>query len=220
MMSDTVTQIVEYLLAAWDRPFRLTTVGQAVAALGLPAEPVLRRRVADHLAAQPELHPTLARWGYRALALDATERRVARALRRDTTPEPTAAALATSLGLSIERVDAAVASLRHVGLVHGSDAAADVRHADGPPIRLVEDAERLAGPLGFNCHTLTLGTGEVFDVPCARDVLLFAATRRFGPYLRLDTACAVCAAPIAATFADANLTAVEPPGVWYARGGT
>lgn len=55
-------RVIAALIMSWGQVFRLTTIDQACAALGVAARWPTRRAVADRLAAAPGLSPVLRRW--------------------------------------------------------------------------------------------------------------------------------------------------------------
>src|SRR5688500_5626144 len=77
--------IVSHLRERWDHLFRLTTVEQAMAALGLPPDDNLRLAVGDRLRAQPDIHQALVRWGPLTFILTEQEKLLARRLVRQGT---------------------------------------------------------------------------------------------------------------------------------------
>ena len=133
--------VVEYLIVAWRRVFRLMTAGQAMAALGLAPDPQVRARVADRLAAAPERSPIIRRWGVPALVLTGEEKLLGRALER-TGQSCTAEALARQTGVAVPVVRERLALLIHCGLV--ADNAGGYRLADG--------WARCLGPLSWTFH--------------------------------------------------------------------
>lgn len=215
-----VDALLDHLRRRWDHLFRLTTVEQAMRALGLPLDARLRRAVADHLAARPEIHPVVRRWGYRTLVLNASEKLLARRLSLQPAAAWNEAAAALDLQVSPARLRAALAMLGHVGFLEpGREAESRASPVARSPSLVPAWAQR-AGPRGFAYHTVRLADGEEFDVPCARDVLLLVAGRHPWETVRLADACGHCPRRIAVRFERARVAAAAPGTVGFFRGGT
>jgi len=154
--------VLTYLRTRWDQLFHLTTVAQALAALGRTEDDASRLRVGDYLLAHPAVHPVVARWGARTLILTEDEKLLGRYLAHQAAngrgQVPVAAAVA-----AIQRAPAEVARglavLRHVGLIDYQPVGHAIAYTLAPNWR------ELAGPLGFTFHTVTLQSSERFNVP-------------------------------------------------------
>ena len=214
----TVDAILGWLERDWDRVLRLTSVEQAQAALGLARDPAVRRRVGARLAAEPDRHPVVRRWGFRALTLSAAEKRLALWLARLGGPgQATVAEAAAALGWPAREVHDAARLLAWARLLDG-----DGPDPTGPDAawRLVPDHADLIGPQGLAVHAVRLEAGDWFSVPCARDVLLLVAVRYPDRRVVADDLCPVCATPIRVTFDRGQVVAASPAGTVYLRGGT
>ncbi len=208
-----VERIVAHLAVVWERVFRLTTIEQAMAALGLPPHRALRLRVAEHLAARVELYPTLRRWGHVRFALSRSELRLGLLLAASPGLSPDAAA--HRLGVPTATVRRALPALRRLGLLE--PAPSDAPYGDAG-LLLAADHRQHLGPLGFAAHQVTLADGERFDVPCVRDALLLARYRYARERVMLETHCPGSARPIGLGIERGEIVAVEPPGARYVCG--
>ncbi len=158
LLTDEEKRVVAFLLEQWERPFRITTIQQALDALGLSHHPETRLRVGSYLAAHPGIHPKVERWGAVPFILTEDEKLLARAIwhdwRRSGTRRPVEE-LARLLGRPVHRVEAGLRVLGEVGLLRLHPGTYSV----------AGDLEERAGGLGFNFHTVVLESGERFNVP-------------------------------------------------------
>ena len=203
-----VERVVAHLVASWRRVFRLTTIDQALVALGVAPSWELRRAVADRLTAEPELSPVLRRWGVATFALSNDERLLGRELAR-AGGSIALVDLGERLGLAVSAVRERLRMLDHLGVV----ALVDDRVAFAP-----DHAGRL-GPLGWYFHAVQLDDEPPYNVPCPVDFLLLAHGAYPDRRLVLRDTCAESAAPIAVEAAGGAIVAVEPPTALVFRGG-
>ncbi len=161
-LSGDEAAVLDYLRAQWDKLFRLATVAQAVAALGLPWDDAARLRLGDYLLAHPALHPLLERWGVLTFVLTEDEKLLARALlqravdgrgrvERDT--------LAATLKRTVAAVERGANALQHTGLLTWREERGAIVYA------FASNWPERVGPLAFAFHTVTLEGGEQFNVP-------------------------------------------------------
>jgi hypothetical protein len=189
-----VQRIMAHLQSEWRTGLRLTTVAQAMAALGLPENDELRWQVGRALEAEwqkqrsvpgllrgikwlagqnrvrvlrflpgilfgfPRLLREARDWNPAVYILREDEKLVARQIllaQKQSRSVPPASTIAESLSLSPEAVARGLAMLTRLGVL--------MSHKDG--YALAPDHERFSRGLGFNFHTVTLSTGEVFNVP-------------------------------------------------------
>jgi hypothetical protein len=200
--------VVAFLLADWRRAFHLTTIAQAIAALGFGADQGLRGRVADALLANPAIAPVPRRWGVPTLALTNREKLLGRALARAACPR-TPAELAADLGTGYTAVMVGLVMLARCGLV--TETAGRYCLAGGWRQRL--------GPLGWNFHEVRPGGEAAFNVPCAIDFLLLVRQLYPDRRVTIADACAQSAAPIDVVIERGVIGAVAPPGALVFRGG-
>jgi hypothetical protein len=200
--------VVAYLLDDWRRAFHLTTIAQALAALGRGADPGLRARVIDALLANPAIAPVPRRWGVPTLALTNEEKLLGRALARADRPR-TSAELAAEVGDDLGAIQTGLAMLMRCGLV--AVTAARYRLADGWRQRL--------GPLGWHFHKVRPEDESAFNVPCAIDFLLLVRQLYPDRRVTIGDACAQSAAPIEVVITQGTITAVAPPTALVFRGG-
>ena len=156
-----VDAVVSHLHEQWDKLFRLTTVEQAMAALGLPPGD-LRLTVGDRLRAQPDVHPALRRWGALTFILTEDEKLLARFLIHHGTDPDSRASIAlidNAIRLSEVEIEHAMSVLQHVDLLDWS------RSGDVIAYTLTPDWRSRAGPLEFSHHMVKLPDGECFNVP-------------------------------------------------------
>ncbi len=192
-MSD-VQRIVAYLQSEWRTGLRLTTVAQAMAALGLPEDDELRWQVGRALEAEWRQHrslpgflrgmkwltgrnlvrilrflpdvlfgfPRLLReardWNPAVYILTEDEKLIARHILlapKQSRSAPSVTVMAAAPSLSPEAVMRGQVMLARLGFLVPLNRS----------YALAPDHERFSRGLGFNFHTITLATGEVFNVP-------------------------------------------------------
>jgi hypothetical protein len=209
-------RVLAYLQSQWDRLFRLTTIAQGMAALGLPADDERRLRLGDHLLAHPAAHPVVARWGARTLILTEDEKLLGRYLAQRAAAgagRVPAAGAAAAIGRTVPEVTRGLTVLQHVGLI-------DWRLAnDTIAYTLAPDWQERAGPLAFTFHTVTLQSGERFNVPCALDFLLLGASEHAAERVLIDDSCVHCTDRIRVVIDHGQIAAVEPPETVVFYGG-
>lgn len=200
--------VITYLLADWRQTFHLTTVTQAIDALGLAPDPALRGRVTDALLAAPTLAPVPRRWGVPTLVLTNEEKLLGRALARADRPL-TPTELAAELGFDPDTIATGLAILARCDLVTTT----------GEHSRLSDGWRQRLGPLGWHFHEVRPEREAAFNVPCAIDFLLLV--RRLYPDRRvaLRDACAHSAARIDLLVSHGAIGAVTPPAALVFRGG-
>ena len=203
-----VERVVAHLVASWRRVFRLTTVDQALAALGIAPTWALRHAIVDRLAAEPGLSPVLRRWGVATFALNNDERLLGRLLEQAARPL-SLKGLAERLDLSPLLVRARLQMLLHCGIAAWEDECAS----------LVPDYAAQLGPLGWHFHAVQLDDEPPFNVPCAVDFLLLAHGAYPDRRLTLRDTCARSATPIRAEASGGTITAVAPATALVFRGG-
>jgi hypothetical protein len=204
----TIERVVAHLVASWRRVFRLTTIDQALNALGIASSWEVRRAVAGRLSAEPGLSPVLRRWGVATFALSNDERLLGRELSRADRPL-TLAALAARLGLVVPVVRERLRMLTHLGIV---------TLADGW-VTLTPGYVAKLGPLGWLCQAVQLDDASPFNVPCPVDFLLLAHGSYRDRRSAMHGTCANSDAPIRVEAAGGVITAVEPGSALAFRGG-
>ena len=156
-------RVLDYLREQWDELFHLTTIGQALATVGLTDDEVARRwRLADYLLAHPEIHPAVHRWGAPTLILTEAEKLLGRYLAACRPRQPGELRLAdaaAALGRDPPAVADDFAALVRLGLLAGVATNDVLRWAFAPAW------EQRLGPLGFTFHTVSRQSGERFGVP-------------------------------------------------------
>ncbi len=157
-----VNAVVSHLQERWNALFRLTTIKQAMDALGLPKDDALRLAIGDILRTQPNVHPAVERWGPLAFILTEDKKRLARFLVQravDRRGKLAPAVVAQAIGWSEPDVAHGLNVLRQVGLLDWRGA------GDAIAYSVAVDWQQRAGPLGFTFHTVQLEDGERFNVP-------------------------------------------------------
>jgi hypothetical protein len=205
---ETIERAVAHLVASWRRVFRLTTIGQALAALGIASSWEVRRAVADRLSAEPGLSPVLRRWGVATFALSNDERLLGRELSRADRPLAVTE-LAACLGLVVPVVRERLRMLTHLGIA---------MIADGW-VTLTPGYVAKLGPLGWLYQAVQLDDASPFNVPCPVDFLLLAHGSYRDRRLTMRGTCAHSDAPIRVEAAGGAITAVEPGRALVFRGG-
>ena len=203
-----VDEVVAYLSARWRRVFRLMTIDQALAGLGITPSWALRRAVVERLRAEPGLSPVLRRWGVATLALSNDERLLGRALAAVGQPLGVGE-LAARLTLVPSVVRERLQMLVYLGIAT----------LDAERVALATDHEAKLGPLGWHFQAMQLDDEPPFNIPCPVDFLLLAHGTYRERRLTLRGTCARSAAPIRVVASDGAITAVEPATTLVFRGG-
>lgn len=214
MASPDAQGVIDYLRTQWDRPLRLTTVAMGLEARGLGERQDLRLQVADYLAAHPELHPVVKRWGVPTLILEEDEKLLGRRLVQLGPGGTTSAAqLSADIGIAADQLGRALNTLQHLHLIswqsqHGWLSYLLEPHYSG----------RL-GPLGFNFHGVRVESGERFNVPCAFDYILLAASELTEERVEISDSCVHCTARIRAVIDRGRSLEADPKETLLFRGG-
>lgn len=182
-------RVIAFLVDEWQAGLRITTVPQALARLGLPDDDEMRWRIGQRLerawrrrlglrglwrglrslrsadwrkvgAWLPALSrlPSLAAeardWNPAVYILSNDEKLIARHIFRSGRVQPPEE-LGAVLGLERSIVETGLRLLTRCGFLAG----------EGGDYRLASGHQRLLEGLGFNFHTVTLESGEQFNVP-------------------------------------------------------
>ena len=223
-----VASAIAWLNAQWRLPTRLSTIPQALVAMGRPETDDLRWPIAaslkrdwrqrliqaradswpDHPERLADFKSQFRSWRFPILALTSAERLVGTAL--VASPGATTASIASQLPMAIHDVEAAYDALTRVGLLAS---------AEGPS-RLADGHQRLLTGLGLVFHAVTLeDEADGFNITCAIDYVVLAKSAYAGRRMRLRDACAHSLAPIDVTFdSDGVISSDGPEPVLY-RGG-
>jgi hypothetical protein len=211
-MTDTleamVARVIAHLTTSWRHVFRLTTIDQALDALGIAPTWVLRHAIVDRLVAEPGLSPVLRRWGVATFALNNDERVLGRLLEHAARPL-SLRSVAERLDLSPLLVRARLQMLLHCGIAAWEDDC----------FGLAPTYAARLGPLGWHFHAVQLDDEPPFNVPCAVDFLLLAHSAYADRQLTLRDTCARSAAPIRVEASGGAISAVAPPTALVFRGG-
>ena len=230
MASDLTKQALDWLDAQWRMPTRLSTIPQAMNAVGLAQTDPLRWEVAGRLARRwrgrlfqaradawgaeserlVDFRSQLRSWGFPSIALTTEERMVGRAPVSAAPVPPSAAGIADRLAMTGEAVEVAFDALARVGFLEGR----------GSGYRLKPGYKRLLRGLGLSFHTVTLADeDDTFNTTCAIDYVVLAKTTYPGRRLRLHDACAQSLAPIHVTYDSDGVIAADPAEPVLYRGG-
>lgn len=160
-LSPDEQRVLAFLLEQWGKRFRITTIGQAMAALGLAPRQEMRARLGRYLATNPGLSQSLGRWGPVPFILTEEEKLLARQVVdvfQRAGRYPRAQELAQAVRIAERQAEAGLHTLADLGLIRWQP--------DRPEAYSVaEDWRERAGELGFAFHTVTLESGERFNVP-------------------------------------------------------
>jgi hypothetical protein len=123
------------------------------------------------------------------------------------------AAAAAAIQCTPAAVARGLGALQRVGLI-------DARLVgDTIVYTLASNWRTVAGPLGFAFHTVTLQSGERFNVPCAIDFLLLATSEHAAERIAIADSCAHCTERIHVVIDRGRIVGVEPPEALVFRGG-
>jgi hypothetical protein len=207
--------VIDYLRRQWDRPLRLTTVAMGLEATGRGRGSDLRLRIADNLAANPDLHPVVKRWGVATLVLDEDEKLLGRRLvQLGSGRTVSAAQLSADVGIAVDQLDHALTTLQHLQLISWQS------HGEWLSYLMQPDYSQRLGPLGFNFHGVRLESGERFNVPCAFDYLLLAGSELAGERVEISDSCVHCTARIRAVIDRGRSLEADPKEALLFRGGS
>ena len=242
-MDHAERQVIEYLLAEWQKPLRLTPVAQGMVALGLAEDRELRWRIGQRLrspwrrsvqdpqrferfrtalglaldqARVEQLLQQAREWGLASIVLDEDEKLVARYVLRTREREgrfPSLEETARAIGQCLEQVEPRFEMLVRVGFLATTD-------SSPAGYRLARRYRRFLKGLGFFFHTVTLASGERFNVPCAIDYLLLASRLHSEETVSLDDACAHCVNRIHLVITHGQVIEASPEAPLVYRGGT
>jgi len=222
--SADVQTATAWLETQWRLPTRLSTIPQAMAAMGRHETDDFRWDVSvtlardwrkrllnartDSWSANPERLAEFTRqlrtWGFAMLVLTASERLIGAALVQ--TPSASQSDISDRLGVPLTDVERAFSALERVGLVSGERLA--FRHG------------RVLSGLGLASHVVTVvATGETFNTTCAIDYVLLAKNIYPHHNLRLVDYCTQSLAPIDVIFGSRQVLECEGPEPLLYRGG-
>jgi len=240
---DVEQQVIDHLLAEWQKPMRLTTVAQGMAALGLARDRERRWRIGQRLrrpwrtsvphtqrfeqfrtalglavdqARIEQLLQQTREWGLASILLDEDEKLVARSIvvtQEQKRRFPSLEETAQATGQSLEEVAAQFEMLARLGVLASTDSAP-------PGYRLARGYRRFLKGLGFSFHTVTLASEERFNVPCAGDYILLASRLNPEETVTLDDSCAHCVDRIHIAIARGQVIEALPEEPLFYRGGT
>ncbi len=247
-MSD-IQRIVAFVQSEWRTGLRLTTVAQAMSALGLPDDDEVRWQVGRKLDRDWQQHRRVSGF-FRGIPW-LTGKNLGRLLRflpgvlfgfprllREAREWNPAVYILTEdekliarhilLGDKASRpVPSAAAMATALSLPADTVArglAMLARLGFVAPLNggyaLASDYRRFLRGLGFNFHTIALSSGEVFNVPCAIDFMLLVSSRYADRTVTIDDACAHCTDRIRIVFERGQLVGVAPPETMVFEGGT
>lgn len=225
-----VSEALEWLDAQWRLPTRLSTIPQAMTALGLAEDDparwdvaakisrswrgrLLRAREAQWGAGSDRLNAfwqQLRTWQFPTIALTSGERLVGAALVGAAPPMPSPGNAGERMHLPAATLEAAYDALARVRILE----------AGGDGYRFRSGYRRLLGGLGLSFHTVTVvDDSDTFNTTCAIDYVVLAKASYKGRRLRLDDACARSLVPITVEYDGDRVYSVDPAEPVLYRGG-
>lgn len=207
--------VVEYLQRQWDLPLRLTSVAMGLEANGLAGRHDLRLRIGDHISSHQDIDSVVTSWGVPTLVLNEDEKLLGRHLSQlGESGRLSTSDLAHAVSMPPSDLEPGLTTLAHLALV-------EWELTDNGQVRyqMAPDWRRTLGPLGFNFHSVSSANGQRFNVPCAFDFLLLAATELREERLEIGDSCVHCTTRIRVVINRGRIDRVEPPDALLYRGG-
>lgn len=157
-LSQQEKKVIEYLQSVWGKDNSVTSVDQAMEAVGLRPLDETRFRIGQHIKQHPELHVVIRRWGWETLVLTPDEKLIARVIInavREQQPDPTLEAIAKAVGISQNDAERGMAMLERYQILKRDDAAGALGYAVAAP-RYLNWHPRL----DFVFHRMTVSSGR------------------------------------------------------------
>ena len=129
-------KVIEYLLGIWGEDHSVTSVDQAMEAVGLRPSDETRFRIGQYIKQHPELSVVIRQWGWETLVLTPDEKLIARAIinaARDQKPAPALAELAGAVAISPQRVERGLVMLEKYQILKRDGSAGGVGYAVAAP---------------------------------------------------------------------------------------
>jgi AraC-like DNA-binding protein len=151
-------KVIEYLQSVWGKDHSVTSVDQAMEAVGLRSQDETRFRIGQYIKQHPELHVIIRRWGWETLALTPDEKLIARTIinaAREQKPAPKLAEIAQAVGRSPQHVERGLRMLEQYEILKRDEAAGGAGYAVAAP-RYLNWHPRL----DFVFHRLRVSSGR------------------------------------------------------------
>ena len=135
-LSQQEKKVIEHLLGVWGKDHSVTSVDQAMEAVGLRPSDETRFRIGQHIKQHPELHVVIRQWGWETLVLTPDEKLIARAIinaARDQKPSPALAEIAKAVAVSPQRVEGGLVMLEKYQILKRDESAGGVGYAVAAP---------------------------------------------------------------------------------------
>jgi hypothetical protein len=161
-LSPQEKKVIEYLQGVWGKEHSVTSVDQAMKAVGLRSSDETRFRIGQHIKQHPELHVIIRRWGWETLVLTPNEKLIARAIinaAREQKPAPALAQIAKAVGVSQRDVKRGLTMLEQYQILKRDEAAGGIRYGVAAP-RYLNWHPRL----DFVFHRMTVSSGRSTSV--------------------------------------------------------
>jgi len=135
-LSPQEKKVIEHLLGVWGKDNSVTSVDQAMEAVGLRPSDETRFRLGQHIKQHPELHLVIRQWGWETLVLTPNEKLIARAIinaARDQKPAPVLAEIAKALAVSQSDVERGLVMLERYQILKRDESAGGAGYAVAAP---------------------------------------------------------------------------------------
>lgn len=163
-LTDKQQKVLDYMLKDWDQVMRITGVDLAMQNVGGQYSPDDRYAIGLFLRNNPRLHRALRTFGWETVALNPTEKLIARIVsraEREHQPPPTPEEFAHDLEVSPAEVDGALKMLERFGIMRSDPA------VKGLGYRMAEDRYidwEGAMRITFMNHRVQVEGGKPFEV--------------------------------------------------------
>jgi hypothetical protein len=135
-LSPQEKKVIEHLLGVWGKDHSVTSVDQAMEAVGLRPSDETRFRIGRHIKQHPEIHVVIRQWGWETLVLTPNEKLIARAIinaARDQKPAPAIAEIAKAVAVSQNDVEHGLVMLERYQILKRDESAGGVGYAVASP---------------------------------------------------------------------------------------
>ena len=157
-LSPQEKKVIEHLLGVWGKDHSVTSVDQAMEAVGMRPSDETRFRIGLHIKQHPELHLVIRQWGWETLVLTPNEKLIARVIinaARDQKPAPALAEIAKAVAVSQNDVERGLVMLERYQILKRGESAGGVGYAVAAP-RYLNWHPRL----DFIFHRMAISSGD------------------------------------------------------------
>ena len=163
---DHQTEIIKYLIADWSIHMHSTSIPHAMEALDIPENDELRITLRDYFANEKEKQNNIKYYGPNNYLLANTEKRIAKYLVNtfeSTEKLPTLSEISDYIGITDSEAERRLDFLADAGLL---DPRPNIQNNSQKEIeyKFVEKYNRFSGALKYNFHTISVESGDKFDV--------------------------------------------------------